>query len=95
MGQPTMKLQISDDVVFRIIGNEAVIQNTASRVCFNLDEIGTRMWQLIWDYRSTEDVIAALLNEYKVREKQVRRDVDRLVQQLIAKGLVNIDPQEL
>ncbi len=90
-----MKLQIADDVVFRIIGNEAVIQNVATRVCFNLDKVGTRMWQLISDYRSTEDVIAALLNEYDVEEKQLRRDVDRLIQQLIAKGLVKTEPEEL
>ncbi len=90
-----MKLQIADDVVFRIIGNEAVIQNVATRVCFNLDEVGTRMWQLIWDYRSTEDVIAALLNEYNVEEKQLRRDLDRFIQQLIAKGLVKTETKEL
>lgn len=90
-----MKLQIADDVVFRVIGNQAVIQNISTRVCFNLDQIGTRMWELIADYRSREDVIAALLNEYDVEEKQLRRDVDRLIQQLIAKGLVKTEPEEL
>lgn len=90
-----MKLQIPDDVVFRLIGNQAVVQNVATRVCFALDQIGTRMWQLIWDYRSSEDVVATLLNEYAVEEKQLRRDVDRLIQQLIDKGLVKTEPQEL
>ncbi len=90
-----MKLEISEDIVFRIIGNEAVIQNVVTGVCYNLDKVGTRMWQLMWDYRSTEDVIAALLNEYKVEEKQLRGDVDRLIQQLIAKGLVKTEPEEL
>ncbi len=89
-----MKLQIADDVVFRIIGKQAVIQNVATKMCFNLDKVGTRMWQLILDYRSTEDVIATLLNEYDVEENQLRRDVDSLIQQLIAKGLVKAETEE-
>ncbi len=89
-----VKLKIPEDIVFRIIGNEAIIQKVATRTCFNLDEVGTRMWQLIWDYRSTEDVIAALLNEYDVEERKLRGDVDTLVQQLIRNGLVETEPEE-
>lgn len=96
MSEPNaVKLRIGEDVVFRIIGNEAVIQNVASRACFNLDEVGTRMWQLICDYRSTDDVIAVLLNEYDVEEDKLRRDLDKVVQQLIGNGLVETEPEEL
>jgi hypothetical protein len=89
-----LKLRIADDVVFRIIGYEAVIQNVATRVCFNLDRVGTRMWQLMSDYRSSEKVIAALLDEYDVEEEELRRDVDDLIRQLVANGLLKIETEE-
>jgi hypothetical protein len=89
-----VKLRIADDVVFRIIGNEVVIQKVGTGDCFNLDKIGTRMWQLISDHRSREDVIAALLDEYDVDEEQLCHDLDALIEQLIAKGLLKTELEE-
>ena len=89
-----MKLRIADNVVFRIIGDEAVIQNVATRACFCLDRVGTRMWQLISDHQSREDVVAALLEEYEVEEEELRRDVDDVIRQLVAKGLVKTETEE-
>ncbi len=90
-----MKLEIASDVVFRIIGEKAVIQNVATRSCFNLDQVGTRMWELISEYRSREDVITVLLTEYEVSEERLRRDLDRLIEQLLASGLLTNEPGEL
>jgi len=86
-----MKLKVSDDVVFRILGNEAVILNLASGVYFGLDTVGTRMWQLMSEHGSTDNVIAAMLGEYEVEEGQLRSDLDKLIEQLNEKGLVRVD----
>src|SRR2546428_1202630 len=89
-----MNLKIPDDVMFRILGDEAVILNVASGVYFGLDSVGTRMWQLMSEHGSTEKVVKALLAEYEVEEGQLRRDLDNLVQQLTDKGLVKTDVEE-
>jgi predicted RND superfamily exporter protein len=89
-----MKLTIPEDVMFRILGDEAVILNVASGVYFGLDEVGTRMWQLMSEYGSTEKVVEMMLNEYEVEEEQLRADLEKLIKQLSEKELVKADDQE-
>jgi predicted RND superfamily exporter protein len=86
-----LKIKIPDDVVFRILGDEAVILNLSSGVYFGLDDVGTRMWQLMSEHGSTDKVIELLLEEYEVEETQLRADLEKLIQQLSEKGLVKTD----
>ena len=83
-----MNIQIPDDVVFRVLGDEAVILNLSTGIYFGLDTVGTRMWQLISEYGSTERVREALLAEYEVEEGQLGQDLALLIQQLKDKGLL-------
>ena len=89
-----MKIQIPEDVMFRILGDEAVILNVGSGVYFGLDEVGTRMWQLMSEHGSTDKVIEVMLTEYEVDEGKLRTDLEKLIQQLSDKGLVKTDDQE-
>ena len=63
-------------------------------VYFGLDTVGTRMWQLMSEHGSTDNVVETMLNEYEVEEGQLRRDLDNLIQQLSEKGLVKTDAEE-
>ena len=90
-----MKVKVSEDVVFRILGDEAVILNLASGVYFGLDTVGTRMWQLMSEHGSTDKVIAAMLDEYDVEEGKLRGDLKKLIEQLNEKGLVKSDAEEV
>ena len=87
-------MQIADDVVFRILGDEAVILNLASGVYFGLDSVGTRMWQLISEHGSMDKVVEVLLDEYEVEETKLRSDLDQLIRQLSEKGLVKTNGAE-
>jgi coenzyme PQQ synthesis protein D (PqqD) len=89
-----VNIRIPDDVVFRVLGDEAVILNLASGVYFGLDTVGTRMWQLMSEHGSTDKVIAAMLDEYAVEEGQLRSDLDKLIEQLSEKGLVKANAEE-
>ena len=89
-----MNLRIPDDVLFRILDDEAVILNRATGVYFGLDDVGTRVWQLMSEHGSTDKVVEGLLAEYDVEEIQCRRDLNQLIRQLIEKGLVRVDAEE-
>ena len=89
-----MNIRVPDDVVFRVLGDEAVILNLASGVYFGLDTVGTRMWQLMSEHGSTDKVIAAMLDEYEVEEGQLRSDLAKLIEQLSEKRLVRADAEE-
>ncbi len=90
-----MNIRISDDVVFRDLAGEAVILNLATGTYFGLDSVGTRFWHLMAEHGSTEKVIEGLLAEYEVEEGQLRRDLDALIRQLMDKGLVRTDAEEI
>jgi len=83
-----VNIRIPDDVVFRVLGDEAVILNLSTGIYFGLDTVGTRMWQLISEHGSTEKAREALLAEYEVEENQLGQDLALLIQQLIDKGLL-------
>ena len=89
-----MNIRISDDVVFRDLAGEAVILNLAKGTYFGLDSVGTRIWHLMSEHGSTEEVMKALLAEYEVEEGRLRQDLDNLIRQLIDKGLVRTDAEE-
>jgi len=89
-----MKLKIPDDVMFRILGGEAVLLNLASGTYFGLDEVGTRMWQLMSEHGSTDKVVEAMLEEYEVAESVLQSDLDKLVKDLTDNGLVKLDAEE-
>ena len=86
-----MKIQVSGDVVSRNLMGEAVLLDLATGTYFGLDEVGTRVWQLLERHGSIDAVVPALLEEYAVDEPRVRADVDRLIRELSDKGLVRID----
>ena len=83
-----MHLRTADEVIFRVLGDEAVILNLATSQYFGLNSVGTRLWQLIAEHGSVEKVLEASLAEYEVEEKQLRQDLADLIQQLTQKGLV-------
>lgn len=89
-----MNLRIVDDVLFRILGDEAVILNLSTGVYFGLDDVGTRIWQLLSEHGSTEKILQSLRGEYEVEDAQLRRDVDDLIRRLADHGLVQVDAEE-
>jgi hypothetical protein len=86
-----MLVRISDDVVYRELAGESVLLNLTSGIYFGLDEVGTRIWDLLAEHRDSEKIIPMLIAEYDVDEAQLRRDVAGLIAQLSEQGLLVID----
>ena len=85
------KLHIPESVYFQLVTDEAVILDTASGKYFGLDDVGTRMWQLLTEHGQIEPAYQALLQEYEVEAERLKADLLGLVDQLAAKGLILVD----
>jgi hypothetical protein len=85
---------ISEDAVFKELDGEAVILNLESGTYFGLNAVGTRVWNLLQERRSLDDVFQALSQEFEVDPKVLERDLVELIGQMLAKGLVNVTPAE-
>lgn len=87
-----MKLKVSSHCVYRELDGELVMLNLVSGRYFTLDEIGTRMWNLLIEGRSTEEVVEAILADYDSTPDQVSSDLSLLLEQLRANDLLIPDP---
>lgn len=60
-------------------------------VYYGLDPVGTRMWELLSDGQSLDDVATAMTAEYDIDRDTLLVDLGRLVDELAARGLVIVE----
>jgi hypothetical protein len=85
------KVSISEHVLFQAIEGEGVLLDMAAEQYFGLDDVGTRIWQLLTEEGDTGKVLAQLLKIYDADEVTLRRDLANLIDQLRHDGLVRVE----
>lgn len=78
---------LSKDAIFRDLNGEAVILDLASGAYFGLNEVGTRIWQLIERHGRLQIVLDELRREYEAAPDDLERDLLDLVGRLAEAGL--------
>jgi hypothetical protein len=87
------RFEIAEDVLYQSVDDEVVLLNLRNQKYYGLDCIGTRMWQLLLEYRSVATVVDCICDEYDADRIVVLRDVESMVQDFCAAGLVRaVDP---
>lgn len=86
------RVTIGPDVVFRELDGEAVILNLETGLYFGLNEMGTRIWQLLDAHAEVRRVLDTLRDEFDVADDRLSADLLALVEQLRDKGLVHVVP---
>jgi hypothetical protein len=84
------RVRISEHTLFQELSGEAVLLELSRGVYFGLDEIGTRIWQLLGAGRSLQETVAALVDEYDVTEAQGAEDLLALVRELEERRLIEL-----
>jgi hypothetical protein len=84
----------NENVVSRVLECEAVILNLESGVYFGLNEVGTRIWALIQEHGSLRKVLETMKQEYEVAPQELESDLLQLIEQLQARGLVNLSKRD-
>ncbi len=87
----TQKIEISSEVLTQEVDGETVILDLKSESYFGLDEVGTRIWQLLQEQEDIQTITATMLNEYDVKEEQLEKDIQNLLTQLNKAGIVTFD----
>ncbi len=81
-------MRLSPDVVFRELEGEAVILDLASGRYFGLNAVGTRIWTLLDTGTPIERIVGTIAGEYDADPEQIARDVNTLIDELLARGLI-------
>ncbi|GBF33822.1 hypothetical protein DCCM_2933 [Desulfocucumis palustris] len=69
---------------------EKVMLNIEKGKYFGLNRVGSRIWELLEKPLTVQEMVAVLLKEYDVEEKNCRQDVLTYLSKLYARGLVAI-----
>jgi hypothetical protein len=80
------------EVMYRAVGDEAVLLNMKKQTYFGLDPMATRMWTVLNESGSIQVAFESLLTEYDVSEPQLRKDLGEFVEKLVEEGLVTASP---
>ncbi len=82
------RVQIPDCIRFQRVDTEMVVVNTDTGVYFGLNEVGTRAWELIAEDGRLQAVAERMQDEFDVELQRLEADLLRLVEDLLANGLV-------
>src|SRR5262245_2184775 len=85
------RVSVAPDVLFRIVGDEAVLLNLKTELYLGLDPVGTRMWTVLTSAPSVQDAYETLLQEYDVDAERLRSDLSDFLDKLSLQTLVTID----
>ena len=83
-----------ENIVSRELEGEAVMLNLESGAYFGLDEVGTRIWQLIQEHGSLRKVLEVMQSEFDAAPETLENDLLRLVEELRGKGLVSVSQRK-
>jgi hypothetical protein len=80
---------ISDDCLSQEVNEETVLLDLKGESYFSLNDVGTRIWQLIQSEQMVSEVLETLFDEYDVSKEQLEIDVGDLLDKLAEAGLVS------
>ena len=84
------KVRIPDDVLVSQLDGESVLLKLKSECYFGLDEIGTRIWDLLLSSESIQRAYEALVTEYDEDPDKLRADLTELVDSFVEQGLIEV-----
>ena len=81
------------NLVTRSIGGETLIVPIRSGIAdleciYALNEVGSRVWELLDERSSVKTIIEAICSEYDVTPEQAAHDISELLSSLEAAGLI-------
>lgn len=76
-----MRLRTTD-LSARTIGGETIVLDLPNSQYFAITGVGSRVFQLLGEERSVDDLVAAIVSEYEVDETTARTDVEVFVDRL-------------
>ena len=72
-----------------MIDGEAVIVTPSDSMMHSLNEVGTRIWELMDGTRTMRDIAVTLQGEFEVEKRRSEEDAVWFVECLAKKGLVD------
>lgn len=86
----TSQVRVAEDVLLSKVQGECVLLHLGNETYYGLDEVGTRMWEVLTTADSIQAAFEVLAQEYDVEPQQLRQDLSELLDKLTAQGLLKV-----
>lgn len=86
----TQTVIVSEDAISQEVGGETVILDLGSEQYFGLDEVGTRIWQLLQEKGDLQQIFDCMLGEFDVTADRLEADMQALLGELASAGLISV-----
>ena len=87
--KPTDCFNVSEEVLAQEVGGETVLLDLNGENYFGLNEVGTRIWQLLQSGATVNEVLDTLSDEYDASREQLELDLNDLLARLLGLELVS------
>ncbi len=84
------RVKVSADALSQEVDGETVVLDLNSEAYFGLDQVGTRIWQLIQEVGNLPAVYDIMLEEYDVDGELLKKDLELFVARLAEAGLISV-----
>lgn len=84
-------LRIPAHVTTSFVDEDAILLNTRTNQYFAMQDVSSRLWQLLRDGKGLREACKILQTEYAADASEVEKDVLELVHDLMENGLVELD----
>jgi len=88
------RLVIPQTVISRDLEGETVMLNLDTGIYFGLDPVGTVVWKNLQSSGHLREVCDALVAEFDVQPDVAARDLLRLAEQFVSRGLATVDASQ-
>ena len=89
LSNQTVVVATRDEVSCKL-GEEAAILGLKNSVYYGLNAVGARIWELLREPKSLEEVQSTILNEYDVSLEQAEGDLRQFLRGMMAEGLIEL-----
>jgi hypothetical protein len=86
-----MRATLPECVVYKKVGEEMVLLDFDRGVYYGLNPVGARVWELLAEGKTSEEILDHLTEEFEVARTDVTRDVAELMDNLQTNGLVRLE----
>lgn len=72
------------------LGEESAILNLKNTVYYGVNAVGARVWKLLQQPRSVQELRDALVDEYEVDAERCQSDLMALLEKMRSEGLIEV-----
>jgi hypothetical protein len=83
----------SKQVAARMLGGEMMIMSPTDTTLFNLNDVGSVIWNAADGRTSLDEIVARLCDEFDVTPDAARHDAEAFVEELAAHGILHLSDE--